>query len=133
MHPLVQEAFGLAQEAYLLELEVAPLVEAATAVPQYQHLPKYPSMSRDIAVVVPAEVTNAELEQVIRKHAGKLLQDVRVFDIYTGKQVAEGCKSMAFNLTYQAADRTLTDAEVDESMKKVIAEVGEAYKAKLRD
>lgn len=133
VHPLVQEAFGLAQEAYLLELEVAPLVEAATAVPQYQHLPKYPSMSRDIAVVVPAEVTNAELEQVIRKHAGKLLQDVRVFDIYTGKQVAEGCKSMAFNLTYQAADRTLTDAEVDESMKKVIAEVGEAYKAKLRD
>lgn len=133
VHPLVQEAFGLAQEAYLLELEVAPLVEAATAVPQYQHLPKYPSMSRDIAVVVPSEVTNAELEQVIRKHAGKLLQDVRVFDIYTGKQVAEGCKSMAFNLTYQAADRTLTDAEVDESMKKVIAEVGEAYKAKLRD
>lgn len=133
VHPLTQEAFGLGQEAYLLELEIEPLVASATAVPKYRHLPKYPSMSRDIAVVVPQEVTNAELEQVIRKHAGELLTDVKVFDIYTGKQVAEGCKSMAFNLTYQAADRTLTDAEVDASMKKVIAEVAEAYKAKLRD
>ena len=117
----------------MLEMAVEPLVASATAVPQYKHLPKFPSMSRDIAVVVPAEVTNAELEQVIREHAGELLQGVRVFDIYTGKQVAAGCKSMAFNLTYQAADRTLTDAEVDASMKKVIAEVAEAYKAKLRD
>lgn len=133
VHPVTQEAFGLPQEAYILELEIEPLVACATAVPQYKHLPKYPSMSRDIAVVVPAEVTNDELEQVIRKHAGELLIDVKVFDIYTGKQVAEGCKSMAFNLTYQADDRTLTDAEVDASMKKVIAEVAEAYKAKLRE
>ena len=88
---------------------------------------------RDIAVVVPAEVTNEEIEGVIRAHAGELLRSVRVFDIYTGKQVAAGCKSMAFNLTYQAADRTLTDAEVDASMKAVIAEVAEAYKAKLRE
>ena len=133
VHPLAEEAFGLGQASYILELEVEPLVAAATAVPQYQHLAKYPSMSRDIAVVVPVEVTNAELEQAIRDHAGELLQAVKVFDIYTGKQVAEGCKSMAFNLTYQAEDRTLTDAEVDASMKKVLAEVGEAYKAKLRD
>jgi phenylalanyl-tRNA synthetase beta chain len=89
-------------------------------------------MSRDIAVVVPLEVTNAELEAVIRAHGGELLKDVKVFDIYTGKQVAEGCKSMAFNLTYQAADRTLTDAEVDASMKTVIAKVAEEYKAELR-
>lgn len=132
VHPVVQENFELDQVTYVLEMAVEPLVASATAVPQYKHLPKFPSMSRDIAVVVPAEVTNAELEQVIRAHAGELLQGVRVFDIYTGKQVAAGCKSMAFNLTYQAADRTLTDAEVDASMKKVIAEVAEAYKAKLR-
>ncbi|MBR6679096.1 MAG: phenylalanine--tRNA ligase subunit beta, partial [Phascolarctobacterium sp.] len=132
LHPLVQEAFGLPQEAYILEMEVEPLVAAAIAVPKYKHLAKYPSMSRDIAVVVPLEVTNAELEAVIREHAGELLIGVKVFDIYTGKQVAEGCKSMAFNLTYQAADRTLTDAEVDASMKTVIAKVAEEYKAELR-
>ena len=133
VHPVVQENFELDQVTYVLEMAVEPLVASATAVPQYKHLPKFPSMSRDIAVVVPVEVTNSELEGVIREHAGELLRGVRVFDIYTGKQVAAGCKSMAFNLTYQAADRTLTDAEVDASMKKVIAEVAEAYKAKLRD
>lgn len=133
VHPVAQENFELDLPTYVLEMEVLPLVEYATAIPKYHHLPKYPAMSRDIAVVVPVEVSNAELEKVICQHAGELLKGVRVFDIYTGKQVAEGCKSMAFNLTYQAADRTLTDAEVDASMKKVIAEVSEAYKAKLRD
>lgn len=133
VHPVAQENFELDLPTYVLEMEVLPLVEYATAIPKYHHLPKYPAMSRDIAVVVPVEVSNAELEKVICQHAGDLLKGVRVFDIYTGKQVAEGCKSMAFNLTYQAADRTLTDAEVDASMKKVIAEVSEAYKAKLRD
>ena len=133
VHPVAQENFELDQTTYVLEMEVEPLVASATAVPKYQHLPKYPAMSRDIAVVVPAEVTNEEIEGVIRAHAGELLRSVRVFDIYTGKQVAAGCKSMAFNLTYQAADRTLTDAEVDASMKAVIAQVAEAYKAKLRE
>lgn len=133
VHPVAQENFELDQATYVLEMEVEPLVATAIAVPKYQHLPKYPAMSRDIAVVVPAEVTNEEIEGVIRAHAGELLRSVRVFDIYTGKQVAAGCKSMAFNLTYQAADRTLTDAEVDASMKAVIAEVAEAYKAKLRE
>ena len=132
VHPVAQENFELDQATYVLEMAVEPLVATAVAVPKYEHLPKYPAMSRDIAVVVPAEVSNAEIEEVIRAHAGELLRKVRVFDIYTGKQVAAGCKSMAFNLTYQAADRTLTDAEVDESMKRVIAEVAEAYKAELR-
>lgn len=133
VHPTAQENFELDQTTYVLEMAVEPLVTSATAVPKYQHLPKYPAMSRDIAVVVPLEVSNEEIEAVIRANAGELLRAVRVFDIYTGKQVAAGCKSMAFNLTYQAVDRTLTDAEVDASMKQVIAQVAEAYKAKLRE
>lgn len=132
VHPTAQENFELDQTTYVLEMNVEPLVASAAAVPKYQHLPKYPAMSRDIAVVVPLEVSNEEIEAVIRANAGELLRTVRVFDIYTGKQVAAGCKSMAFNLTYQADDRTLTDAEVDASMKQVIAQVAEAYKSKLR-
>jgi phenylalanyl-tRNA synthetase beta chain len=133
VHPTVQENFELDQVTYVLEMEIEPLVAGAVAVPKYAHLPKYPSMSRDIAVVVPAEVSNSEIEAVIRRSAGELLRAVRVFDIYTGKQVAAGNKSMAFNLTYQADDRTLTDAEVDASMKAVIAQVAEEYKATLRE
>ena len=99
VHPTVQENFELDQTTYVLEMNVEPLVAYATAVPKYHHLPKYPAMSRDIAVVVPVEVTNDEIVAVIRANAGELLQDVRVFDIYTGKQVAAGCKSIAFNLS----------------------------------
>lgn len=132
VHPVVQDNFGLNAETYLLELQIEPLVAAATRIPKFVHLPKYPSMSRDIAVVVPKSVSNADLEAEIRANAGELLKDVKVFDIYTGKQVAEGCKSMAFNLIYQAADRTLTDAEVDASMKAVMAEITERYQAQLR-
>ena len=133
LHPTAAENFGLNGHVCVLELEVAPLVEAATKVPQFTHLPKYPSMSRDIAVVVPQAVAMEELEAVIRANAGELLKLVKVFDVYTGKQVEAGYKSMAFNLTFQAADRTLTDEEIDAIIKNVVEKVGEAYKAKLRD
>ena len=133
VHPAVQNAYGLPQAAYLFELEIEPLVAAATHVPQYTHLPKFPGTSRDIAVVVPTEIAMSELVEVINANAGELLQAVKVFDVYTGKQVAEGCKSMAFNLTFQANDRTLTDDEIDIVIKKVVDAVGETFKAKLRD
>ena len=70
---------------------------------------------------------------MIKANAGELLQTAKVFDVYTGKQVAEGCKSMAFNLTFQASDRTLTDDEIDLVIKKVVSVVGETFKAKLRE
>ena len=133
VHPTVATNFDLSSETYVLELGIEPLVAAAVKVPKYKHLPKFPGTSRDIAVVVPLEVSMSELEGVIRANAGELLSDVKVFDVYTGKQVADGCKSMAFNLTFQADDRTLTDAEIDTVIKNVVDKVGEEYKAKLRD
>lgn len=133
VHPTVAANFDLSSETYVLELGIEPLVAAAVKVPKYKHLPKFPGTSRDIAVVVPLEVSMSELEGVIRANAGELLSDVKVFDVYTGKQVADGCKSMAFNLTFQADDRTLTDAEIDTVIKNVVDKVGEEYKAKLRD
>ena len=132
MHPTVAANFELSSETYVLELAIEPLVAAAVKVPKYKHLPKFPGTSRDIAVVVPLEVSMRELEGVIRANAGELLADVKVFDVYTGKQVAGGCKSMAFNLTFQAGDRTLTDTEIDTVIKNVVDKVGEEYKAKLR-
>lgn len=133
IHPLVQEAFGLGAAAYLLEIEIATLVSSATAIPKYKHLPKFPSTSRDIAVVVPKAVTMKELVAVIRANGGELLQEVKAFDVYTGKQVADDSKSMAFNLTFQAQNRTLIDDEITVIIKKIVDVVGETFKAKLRD
>ena len=110
-----------------------PLLADAVKVPQYKPLPKFPGTSRDIAVVVPLEMSMSQLEGVIRENAGTLLADLKIFDVYTGKQVATGCKSMAFNLTFQAGDRTLTDVEIDTVIKNIVDKVGEEYKAKLRD
>ena len=133
VHPTVQENFELGAVAYLLEIQIEPLVAGATTIPQYQRLPKFPSTSRDIAVVVPTEVTMEELDKVIHANGGELLTKVKVFDLYTGKQVAEGCKSMAFNLTFQDNERTLTDADIDVVIKKIVDVVSETFKAKLRD
>ena len=132
LHPTVAANFDVPEETYVLELELLHLAESALRVPQYTHLAKFPGTSRDIAVVVPKNVTVNELEGVLRKNAGPLLKGIRVFDVYTGKQVAEGCKSVAFNLTFQAEDRTLTDGEIDPIIKNVVEKVAEAYAAELR-
>jgi phenylalanyl-tRNA synthetase beta chain len=133
VHPDVQNNYAISGETYLLEIEVEPLMSQALTVPQYQSVPQFPSSSRDIAVVVPADVPEADLETVLRKNAGKLLTKIKLFDVYNGKQVAEGCKSMAFNLTFQDKAKTLVDADVDAIIKKVLADVESAFKAKLRD
>lgn len=132
LHPKAAARWDVGEETYVLELELQPLMEAAAVVPQYAKLAKFPGTSRDLAVVVPAAVSVEELEQVIRANAGALLRDVRVFDVYTGKQIGEGNKSVAFNLTFRADDRTLTDAEIDPVMKTVVTNVQAAYQAELR-
>ncbi|MCQ2362784.1 MAG: phenylalanine--tRNA ligase subunit beta [Acidaminococcaceae bacterium] len=133
LHPSVSGAYDLQEESFVLEMELAPLVQFATRIPKYSHMPKFPGMQRDISVVVPAGVTDAELETVIRKHGGELLKDVVVFDLFTSDKIGADKKSLAFKLYYQAEDRTLTDGEVDASMKQILAKVAEEYEGKLRE
>ena len=133
LHPDVQDAFALQAATYVWEMAVEPLQDKATMVPKYTPVPQFPSTSRDIAVVVPNEVSCDELKAVIHQYAGKLLTDIKLFDVYTGKQVAAGCKSMAFNLSFQDKEKTLKDEEIDAVIKDVVAKVGETFKAKLRD
>lgn len=133
LHPTVSQNFDLPEDSYILELVVEPLVNATMQIPQYEHMPKFPGMQRDISVLVPENVSNAELDGVIRKYGGELLQDVVCFDVFKSEKIGADKKSIAFKLYYQAADRTLTDAEVDESMKNIVAKVAEEYQGKLRD
>ena len=133
LHPAVHASYGIGQSVYVFELEIEPLVESVKYVPQYRQLPKFPGTFRDIAVVVPDEVIMSDLMEVIEKNAGSLLQKAQAFDVYTGKQVAEGFKSIAFNLTFQAQDRTLTDEEIDKVIKHVIDSVSAAFAARLRE
>ena len=113
VHPLVAKNYGIDADIYAAELDFTALSGLLAPASTYVPLPKYPAVSRDIAVVCDEALTVAELSACIRKAGGKLLRDVRLFDIYRGKGIAEGKKSTAFSLTLRADDRTLTDADSD--------------------
>ncbi len=98
----------------------------------YTPLPKYPTVSRDLAIICDEADTVAQVEEVITASAGKLLRNIRLFDIYRGTGVPEGKKSMAFSLELRADDRTLTDTDSEGVVSKVLAALKEKLGAELR-
>ena len=132
VHPLVTKNYGIDAEVYAAELDFTALAALELPEKTYRPLPKYPAVSRDIAVVCDETLTVAELETCIRKAGGKLLRQVKLFDIYRGKGVPEGKKSVAFSLMLRADDRTLTDADSDGVISAVLQKLEETLGAKLR-
>ena len=132
VHPQVAKNYGMDGEIYCAELDFTKMTGLVLPEPTYVPLPKYPSVSRDLALVCDEAVTVAAAEEVIRASAGKLLRDVRLFDIYRGTGIPEGKKSMAFSLELRSDDRTLTDADSEAVMSKVLAAVAGKLDAQLR-
>lgn len=133
VHPEVLVNMDIAKKTYLFEMDIATLMKYANLICRYQSLPKYPAISRDLAMVVANELNSAEIEKAIVKSAGPLLKDIRLFDVYTGEQVAVGQKSLAFSLQFQSADKTLTDEEIDQYYSAVLETLEKNFAAKLRD
>ena len=98
----------------------------------YQSSPKYPAVERDLAIVVPEEVSHRDILEEIRACSGDLLEAVELFDVYRGEQIAARCKSMAYAMRYRSDDRTLTDAEVTRLQDKVLRRLAGRYRAELR-
>ncbi|NLY71471.1 MAG: phenylalanine--tRNA ligase subunit beta, partial [Clostridiales bacterium] len=111
LHPDVLEKYDIDVRAYCCELNFDLIVSLADTEKYYRPLPKYPSTSRDIALLVDEEINVGEIESIIKNNGSDILESVELFDVYRGKQVPEGKKSVAFSLTYRASDRTLTDEE----------------------
>ena len=132
IHPLVAQNYGVDAELYCAELELNELALAKGADPEYVPLPKFPNLTRDIAVVCEETVTVGQLEDCIRSAGGKLIKQVSLFDIYRGKGVDEGKKSVAFNLVLRADDRSLTGEEADADVKKVLEALSSQLGAVLR-
>ena len=133
IHPDVAEKYGINTKCYCCELAFDQVVKYANTERFYKPLPKYPAITRDIALLVKEEVYVAEMESIIKETGGKLLESVELFDVYRGKQVLPGSKSAAFTLTYRAADRTLTDEEVVKAHQKVLNALKEKLDAGLRE
>ena len=132
VHPLVAQNYGVDAQFYCAELELNALMAAKGADPEYVPLPKFPNLTRDIAVVCDEVVTVGALEACIRKGAKGLLKECKLFDIYRGKGVEEGKKSVAFNLVLRADDRSLTSEEADEDVKSILAALEKELGAVLR-
>ncbi len=132
IHPEVVQKFGAAQRNYIAVIDIEPLKGNASLMAEYKPLPKFPAVSRDIAMLVDDSVMVKEIEQIISRRAGNILEQIKLFDVYKGKQVPDGKKSVAYSITFRAADRTLTDEEVAKAMSNITTTLSEKLGAQLR-
>ena len=132
VHPLVAKNYGIDSEVYCAELNFTKMLGLRLPDPTFTALPKYPTVSRDLALICSEDLTVAQVEEVISASAGKLLRKIQLFDIYRGVGVPEGKKSMAFSLQLRADDRTLTDSDSEAVVNNVLAAVKEQLNATLR-
>ncbi|BDG37049.1 phenylalanine--tRNA ligase subunit beta [Saccharococcus caldoxylosilyticus] len=131
LHPVVQKEYDL-KETYVFELALTDLLNAEVEDIRYSPIPRFPSITRDIALVVDENVIAGELQKTIIEAGGKLLKEVSIFDVYKGDRLPNGKKSIAFSLRYYDPERTLTDEEVTAVHEKVIQAVEQQFGATLR-
>lgn len=132
IHPLVAANYGVDAELYYADLKFDALFASRGADPEYQPLPKFPAVTRDIAVLVDKAVTVGAMESSIQAAAKGLLRDVTLFDIYEGAKLPAGKKSVAFNLVLRADDRSLTAQEADDEVNLVLERLKKDFDAMLR-
>ncbi|MDF1543132.1 MAG: phenylalanine--tRNA ligase subunit beta [Anaerosomatales bacterium] len=132
VHPSVADAFEAEAPIVAFELDAGVLIATARPVRTYTEVPRYPAVTLDVALLVDEKVSAERVEHAMRKAGGPLLDSVRLFDVYRGKGVAEGRKSLAWALSYRAPDRTLSDDEVRPVHEKLLRKVCGAVGAELR-
>jgi phenylalanyl-tRNA synthetase beta chain len=133
LHPLVKERYDLAAAPLLAaDLDLEALQNLVPPYYTIKPVPVFPPVLEDIAVIVDEDLPAERVVVVIRQAGGKLLSDVRLFDIFRGEQIGAGKKSLAYNLTYQATDRTLTDSEAAKVRQRIVQALEKDIGAKLR-
>ncbi len=132
IHPNVLENFDLSERAYVADLHYNILVQIAREDKKYSAIPKYPAVERDMAVLVKDEITSMQIETIVKNVGGELLESVKMFDMYKGKQITEGYKSVAYELVFRAEDRTLVDEAVNKIFNKVLKALESEIGAQLR-
>ncbi len=128
MHP------EIAKEAvFAVEINIDRLQEIKTGKPKYKEISKFPSIKKDLAIVVDKEIESLEVAKVIKKACGSNLINVEVFDVYEGKGIESSKKSIAYSLTFSSQDKTLTDDEINPLLDKAVSAVQKEFNASLRD
>jgi len=132
IHPAVGEEYGIDCVCYVAEIGFGAVCKHANYSVSYKKLPKYPAVTRDVAIIADDSVLAGDIADIIKKSAGKLLEDIKLFDIYKGTQIEAGKKSMAYAIVLRANDKTLTDEEVTAVMNKILKNIEKQTGALLR-
>lgn len=132
VHPNTAKEYKLKQRVYVFELDLQKVIELPKAAKLYTPVSKYPSITRDIALAVSADVTNQQIEDCIRKNGGAFLKDIKLFDVYQGEHIMAGFKSLAYTLVYSDPNATLQDEAVTKAFEKVQAKLVEEFEADIR-
>ena len=127
VHPVLEK-----EPVYVFEIDLDKLLDKKVGKMKYKEISKFPSVKKDIAVVVDKNITSDEIATVIKKAGGSSLNKIDVFDVYTGKGIDENKKSIAYSLTFEKMDRTLTDEEINESIEKIVDMLSKKLGAELR-
>jgi phenylalanyl-tRNA synthetase beta chain len=131
VHPAVQRNFRVPGRVYAAEIQLEKILDIFGVTPSFRSLPKYPAVDRDLAVVVDSEQAVGDMIAYLGALGGELLQEVTVFDVYAGKPISEGKKSVAFSLRFQG-ERTLTDEEINPIMESCVAGLSSKFGAEIR-
>ena len=120
VHPEVADNYELGTKTYIAVIDMPNVLPFASFDRKYVGLAKYPAVSRDISMVVPKEIMVGQIESMITQRGGKILESLSLFDIYEGSQIKDGYKSVAYNITFRAKDRTLNEDDINGAMKKIL-------------
>jgi phenylalanyl-tRNA synthetase beta chain len=131
VHPTICEEYGI-KRTYVFEIDLQQVIETPKHEERYQPISKYPAITRDVALAVDQSVENAEITNCFYDHGGKYLQSVQLFDVYQGSKLSSNKKSLAYKLTYQAQDTTLSDEQVNLDFERVLQRVEEKFAAVVR-
>lgn len=132
LHPLVQEEFNIGMRTFVADLDFNMIMQLVKEEKLFSSIPKYPAVERDMAILVKDEVTSMQIENLVKESGGTLLESVRMFDMYKGKQIPEGHKSVAYALIFRAEDKTLSDDEVNKVFDSILETLGTQLGAQLR-
>jgi phenylalanyl-tRNA synthetase beta chain len=130
VHPQVLTAFEIAEPVYLLEIDIKALIPFVISQKSYQPIPRFPSILRDLSLIVDLNITNQRIIDSIKGFP--LVEQVEIFDVYSGGQVPAGKKSLAYRMTYRSPTHTLTDEEVDRVQQQILTRLNVDLKAELR-
>ena len=120
LHPEVADTYKLGERTYVAVLDMPAVIPFVDFDRKYTGIAKYPAVTRDISMVVPKEILVGQIEDILAQRGGRMLESYQLFDIYEGAQILAGYKSVAYSITFRAKDHTLTDDEVNATMKKIL-------------